>query len=127
MPALESTHLLSRRLGRVTPTPTNLSLSLSFIIIPLSVGSSMIAFDDLLDMPVLLGPDPWGSPIDPCRFMRTAAADVEADDVGAGVISLWCCCSSVRLLSNSPPLLFARYVGVTFRLVALWRYNEGPN
>jgi len=99
MPAHESTHLLSRRLGRVTPTPTppafpilpsssNLSLSLSFIIIPLSVGSSMIAFEDLLDMPVLLDPGPWGSPIDPCRFMRTAAADVEADDVGAGVILL---------------------------------------
>lgn len=87
----------------------------------------MIAFDDLLDMPVLLDPGPWGSPIDPCRFMRTAAADVEADDVGAGVISLWCCCSSVRLLSNSPSLLFARVIGVACRQLALWRYIEGPN
>jgi hypothetical protein len=45
----------------------------------------MIAFEDLLDIVLL---DPCGSPIDPCRFMRTAAADVDAADVGAGVIFL---------------------------------------
>jgi hypothetical protein len=88
-----NTHLLNRRFGLVTPTPTppalltllaSSNLSLSFIISPLSgVVSSTIALEDLLVMDELDAL--WSSfRMDVCRLGRFDEPEEEED--GAGVI-----------------------------------------